>query len=887
MSPNWLRLRKRAYPCFVRLQNSETNKALLNKTEKELLSVEKVYRQNQARREELDLELEVVDAKLRDATNTSRQNNEEEKLVTALKALKSNNDGVHGRLVDLCRPTQRKYSQAVTVAAGKDMDAIVVDTKETGYRCMDYLRLQRIGVATFLPLDTIVVPQANVLDNLRARLAKDDRYRLAVDVISCSDPKMMPAVHYAVGTTVVCDDLDSARELCFGGRQSRGGLRNQDQQQPRLKAVTLGGAVISKAGTMTGGVTREDGDGAGRWKNQDMDKLRDKKKALEAERSKMDVPDDTPGKKKKFQGGHQSQIEELRNTLSSLKSKDQFFKTDLDYTKTTLKEKETQLQATAKQVGRLKKNVASAEKARDKLNAEVKKAIDKVKAAEDTHLAPFRASTGLRDLNAYEEMMGNRRDEFNKERRAVLEHISQLEQQKVFESGRDLQQPIARLEKTIKERKAELKKKEKESADLQLKADKADEQLKMAEANLKEASVKEKGFESQVATAQAAFKETQEACAKIKKQINTEEAGLERLRGRLHETLQKARVEKVELPMVGLNGEPRALGSRAQRRHRRGSDDDDDEDDESLPATSDSNGLTQTTTTQNSRGITQYSQSDNPVMVRDQQEASTVDLSQLPDSLKKRLGDREEKKLRKEFEDKLNKIAADIESITPNMKASEAFAAATQRMTESKTDLEAAKESATKAAQTFSKIKAKRTKAFMDAFNHIEEALKTIYTDMTRSSKHPLGGNAYISLDDTDEPYKGGLKFNAMPPMKRFRDMEQLSGGEKTVAALSMLFAIHSFHPAPFFVMDEVDAALDNINLRKVCNYISQRSKSDFQCIVISLKDEFYLHSQSLVGICKDVASNSSKTLTLDLTKIDESKTASSGGKSSRKRSRS
>lgn len=130
-----------------------------------------------------------------------------------------------------------------------------------------------------------------------------------------------------------------------------------------------------------------------------------------------------------------------------------------------------------------------------------------------------------------------------------------------------------------------------------------------------------------------------------------------------------------------------------------------------------------------------------------------------------------------------------------------------------------------------------------------------------------------MSLDDTEEPYKGGLKFNAMPPMKRFRDMEQLSGGEKTVAALSLLFAIHSFRPAPFFVMDEIDAALDNVNLRKVCNYIKQRSQTDFQCIVISLKDMFYEHSESLVGICKDVGTNSSRTLTLDLTKYDSPST--------------
>jgi structural maintenance of chromosome 1 len=82
--------------------------------------------------------------------------------------------------------------------------------------------------------------------------------------------------------------------------------------------------------------------------------------------------------------------------------------------------------------------------------------------------------------------------------------------------------------------------------------------------------------------------------------------------------------------------------------------------------------------------------------------------------------------------------------------------------------------------------------------------------------------------------------------------MEQLSGGEKTIAALALLFSIHSFRQAPFFVLDEVDAALDNVNVRKVCNYIRQRSK-DFQCVVISLKELFFEHADCLVGICKDV----------------------------------
>jgi structural maintenance of chromosome 1 len=81
-----------------------------------------------------------------------------------------------------------------------------------------------------------------------------------------------------------------------------------------------------------------------------------------------------------------------------------------------------------------------------------------------------------------------------------------------------------------------------------------------------------------------------------------------------------------------------------------------------------------------------------------------------------------------------------------------------------------------------------------------------------------------------------GIKYHAMPPMKRFRDMEQLSGGEKTMAALALLFAIHTYQPSPFFVLDEVDAALDNTNVGRIADYIRKHSSPTFQFVVISLK---------------------------------------------------
>jgi structural maintenance of chromosome 1 len=99
---------------------------------------------------------------------------------------------------------------------------------------------------------------------------------------------------------------------------------------------------------------------------------------------------------------------------------------------------------------------------------------------------------------------------------------------------------------------------------------------------------------------------------------------------------------------------------------------------------------------------------------------------------------------------------------------------------------------------------------FNKAYNHISERIDEVYKDLTKGKAAPMGGVAYLSLEDNEvrgstaggrfflysnflpqEPYAGGIKYHAMPPMKRFRDMEQLSGGEKTVAALALLFAIH------------------------------------------------------------------------------------------------
>lgn len=199
------------------------------------------------------------------------------------------------------------------------------------------------------------------------------------------------------------------------------------------------------------------------------------------------------------------------------------------------------------------------------------------------------------------------------------------------------------------------------------------------------------------------------------------------------------------------------------------------------------------------------------------------------------------------------------------MRAAERLAATETRLKAIDEAFAETRKRAAAAKKAFEEVKTKRYDLFMKAFNHISENIGGTYKDLTKSPQFPLGGQAYLDMEDSTEPYLAGLKYHAMPPLKRFRDMEHLSGGEKTIAALALLFAIHSYQPSPFFVLDEVDAALDNVNVSRVAKYVREHASPGMQFIVISLKAGFFQESETLVGVMRDQGKMTSKYLSLDV----------------------
>lgn len=156
-------------------------------------------------------------------------------------------------------------------------------------------------------------------------------------------------------------------------------------------------------------------------------------------------------------------------------------------------------------------------------------------------------------------------------------------------------------------------------------------------------------------------------------------------------------------------------------------------------------------------------------------------------------------------------------------RAGEEFDDVTGRYEKSKTIMDRVSKQAQNANREFLKIKKQRYNKYMECFNQISDTIDEIYKDLTRNA----GAQAVLVADNSEEPYLEGVQYNCIAPGKRFRPMESLSGGEKTVAALALIFAIHQYRPSPFFILDEIDAALGmEVGVNFVVHSIRKQNKT-------------------------------------------------------------
>ena len=160
--------------------------------------------------------------------------------------------------------------------------------------------------------------------------------------------------------------------------------------------------------------------------------------------------------------------------------------------------------------------------------------------------------------------------------------------------------------------------------------------------------------------------------------------------------------------------------------------------------------------------------------------------------------------------------------------------------------------------------------------------MKQIYRLIT------AGGDADLETIDQLDPFSEGVLFQVRPKNKSWKHMSKLSGGEKTLSSLSLIFALHIFKPSPLYCMDEIDAALDYKNVAIVGKYIKEgvcsnanvgaaanlQKARNSQFIIISLRNNMFELADKLVGIYKthDVTQTITINPNLMLKKIESIK---------------
>ena len=775
-------------------QSIKEKKVSYNKLNSEKLRVRQL-------RTELEEKFNDISTKIIEVDEGKKQNDRDTKMRQIISDLKRLFPGVRGRVHELCKPRLKVYEEAVGTVLGRNFDSIVVDDERTAKDCIQHLREQHRGQATFIPLDTI---QGTTIDSSLKSIAPGTR--MAIDTIDY-DRSVERAMTYACGNALVCDDLAIAKRLCF-------------EKGIDAKAVTLDGTVIHRAGLMTGGRGKEE---KHIWENFDVEGLRKLAEKIYSEL--RNLPDDRH---------NATNVEFLQNEIAGLEQRLVYLKEEIESLERNVIGKNKELSHAQKELKDIKPELQKRQKELASFTKTLKTHQDKISGVEDEIFAVFCERTGYENIRAYEVQQGSLQQEAAQKRLEFQTQKSKLQNRGKFEQ-QQLDDILSRI-KTLKT--------------------KMDREVALGEALGEE---KERiGQETDTLGAERDI---------LRRALNKHEDVLEKRSEKVTE--QRRELQKRSSNAQGTLKEIARLESDIQRSaaDRYGILKRCKMEDIPVPLASDSEGLEKLPLT----GILQRDP-DAMDVDEDGMDASSsalhvpdfgieIDFDELDDDLK----ERQEANFDQVLHSKITTLEEELKQMAPNMRAIERLEGVESRLKTTEKEFEDARRRAKTAREDFQHIKDRRSLLFIKAFTHIADQIGPIYRELTKSSTLPMGGQASLDMEDSEEPYLDGIKYHAMPPLKRFRDMEHLSGGEKTMAALALLFAIHSYQPSPFFVLDEVDAALDNTNVTKIANYIREHAGPGMQFIVISLKAGLFQGSEALVGIHRDQSDNTSKALTLDV----------------------
>merc|ERR1719346_658429 len=605
--------------------------------------------------------------------------------------------------------------------------------------------------------------QAKPLKERLRNITTPKGVKLLYDVLRYEPQDIKRAVLFVTNNALVCETPDDAMKVAY-----------ELEPNQRYDAVALDGTFYQKSGIISGGsvdLARK----AKRWDDKQVSSLKAKKEKLTEE---LRVAMKNSRK--------ESEIQTIKSQVHGLETRLKYSLSDREGTSKKIEKLEKEMEKMRKELEQFAPKIREIEATMRKREQQIEATKDKMNTVEDRVFKDFCRNIGVSNIRQYEERELKTQQQRAKKKLEFENQINRITTQLEYEQKREdqLQENVTKFERMVQDVEDQLEASKKAESVTMGEIDKEMreiESLKSERSFLK--SEVDKAEESCDSAKSEVSKITKEL-ASITKQINQIEASLDNERASRHTILKQCKMDGIGIPM----------------RKGRLEDIDDDGEDASI----------------------EMSSSQPSHIIYEREEKIKIDYSGLNGSLQDLEEADDVRKVERTFEKQISDLNATIHKIqAPNMKAMQKLDEAREKLEMANKDFDTVRRKAKQAKQNFERVKQERYDLFMACFEHVSNTIDGIYKSLARNQS----AQAFLGPENPEELYLEGINYNCVAPGKRFQPMSNLSGGEKTIAALALLFAIHSFQPAPFFVLDEIDAALDNTNIGKVASYISQRTQ--------------------------------------------------------------
>lgn len=643
--------------------------------------------------------------------------------------------GIHGVVADLIA-TRQSYETAIETALGGSIQNIVTDSETTAKQLIEYLKKNKYGRATFLPLTSIGNGQAFPKPEA---LKEKGVIGLASDLVETKE-EYQGLVRYLLGRVVVASDIDAAIALAKKYRYS-------------LRIVTLEGELLSPGGSMTGGAFKNSSNLLGR--RREIEELEQAcslhLKQAEIMQTELSLAEAMVQEKKDETqtlkaAAQKLALEEntLRVTISRLEEKkDEIAESSLD-----LVREHGQLEIQVREISESRQNLSEDTKKLESQSSEAEKRVGETsKLLENARIRRDGSSEILSGLQLSQASLSQKLDFIRENQQRIRMECKKLKEEfAALESGSgDSKEAVAKKEEEIRQIYAQI------------------------EASVHQTAAYESAISHKTIQKEDTARKQRELFS-VREEIS-------------------ARITELDKDMFRLQSQEEKLSERLEA------------------------------------GVS-YLWSEYEMTAAEAQTLKKDTFVSLPG-------------LQRQIEELKARIRG-LGSI--NVNAIEDYREVSERYNFMKNQHEDLVAAQAELEKIILELDTGMRRQFKEKFSEIRAEFDRVFKELFG------GGRGTLELMEEEDILEAGIQIIAQPPGKKLQNMMQLSGGEKALTAISLLFAIQNLKPSPFCLLDEIEAALDDSNVDRFAGYLHKLTKNT-QFIVITHRRGTMMSADRLYGI--------------------------------------